>query len=424
MKLFQNISQNTLFKITSLNSLSVVIKIGIGLITSKFIAYFVGPTGMALVGNFRNFVASIETIATLGFQNGIIKVVAENQQHQKKLYQNIATILITILVTSLLCSFLIYWFADFFNKAVFGNSFQYARIFKAFALALPWYACSIVFLSIINGLGKFKKVIYTNIIGNVLGLFVSVVLMFYCHTFGALLAIIITPSLLFFVGLFFLQQEINCFKNINLASFDWKIIQNLGAYTLMALVSAVISPMVYLIIRNQIISDFGLEQAGFWVTMELISNYYLLFIGTILTVYFLPKLAVAQTNLETKDVFWDYFKNIIPIFGFGLFILFLIRKMVIHLLFSKDFLPVSDLFLFQLLGDVLRACALILGYNLIAKKHTFVFVITEILSMATMFYGTMWLSSIFGIQGVVMAHCLTYAVYLLILVIYFRKSLW
>ncbi len=402
----------------------MAIKIGIGLITSKFIAYFVGPTGMALVGNFRNFVASFETIATLGFQNGIIKVVAENQQNQKKLYQNIGTILISISATSLLCSFLIYGFADFFNQAVFGKSFIYAGIFKAFALALPWYASSIVFLSIINGLGKFKKVIYTNIIGNVLGLFVSVVLMYYCNTLGALLAIIITPSLLFFVGLYFLQQDIDCFKTITLSHFDWKIIKNLTAYSLMALVSAVISPMVYLFIRNQIICAFGLEQAGFWVTMELISNYYLLFIGTILTVYFLPKLAVAQTNLETKAVFWDYFKNIIPVFGFGLFILFLLRNVVIHLLFSKDFLAVSDLFLFQLLGDILRACALILGYNLIAKKHTFIFVTTEILSMTTMYCSTMWLTSIFGIQGVVMAHCLTYAVYLLVLSIYFRKSLW
>ena len=42
-----------------LNSASVVLRIGVGFITSKFIAVFVGPSGMALVANFRNFVFKI-----------------------------------------------------------------------------------------------------------------------------------------------------------------------------------------------------------------------------------------------------------------------------------------------------------------------------------------------------------------------------
>jgi PST family polysaccharide transporter len=72
----KKITQTNLFKITSLNSLSIVLKLGIGLITSKVIAVFVGSSGLALVGNFRNFVGSFETISTLGFQNGIIKYVS------------------------------------------------------------------------------------------------------------------------------------------------------------------------------------------------------------------------------------------------------------------------------------------------------------------------------------------------------------
>ena len=77
--------QTHLFKITSLNSLSVVLKLGIGLITSKVIAIFIGPSGLALVGNFRNFVGSFETIATLGFQNGIVKYIAEVKEKETEL---------------------------------------------------------------------------------------------------------------------------------------------------------------------------------------------------------------------------------------------------------------------------------------------------------------------------------------------------
>jgi len=42
-----------------LNSVGVFIKIGFGLIVSKVLAVFVGPAGLALVGNFKNFFSGI-----------------------------------------------------------------------------------------------------------------------------------------------------------------------------------------------------------------------------------------------------------------------------------------------------------------------------------------------------------------------------
>ena len=92
MNFYKKIIQTSLFKITSLNSFSVVLKIGIGLISSKIIAVFVGPSGMALVGNLRNFLTSVENISTLGFQNGIVKYSAENQENESELKKVISTI--------------------------------------------------------------------------------------------------------------------------------------------------------------------------------------------------------------------------------------------------------------------------------------------------------------------------------------------
>ena len=59
-----------------------MLKIGTGLITSKILAIFIGPSGMALAGNFKNFMTSIESIATLGFQNGIVKYIVEHKHDE------------------------------------------------------------------------------------------------------------------------------------------------------------------------------------------------------------------------------------------------------------------------------------------------------------------------------------------------------
>ncbi|MFB0911095.1 MAG: oligosaccharide flippase family protein [Flavobacterium sp.] len=104
LQILKNIYQSQLFKISSLNSLSIILKIGIGLITSKLLAVFVGPSGMALVGNLRNFMTSLESIATLGFQNGIVKYVAEIKEDKQRFEKLLSTVFISLAFVAVVLS--------------------------------------------------------------------------------------------------------------------------------------------------------------------------------------------------------------------------------------------------------------------------------------------------------------------------------
>lgn len=412
-----------MFKITSLNSFSVVLKIGIGLITSKILAVFVGPSGMALVGNLRNFLTSLENISTLGFQNGIVKYTAENEKNKDELQKIISTVFISLLFVALLLSGILFFTASFWNEKIFGNNTEYLLIFKVLAFVLPTYGLSIFLIAVINGLGKFQKVIWMNIIGNIIGLLTSIFLILQFKTTGALLAIVIAPSLLFFVTFYLVQKEIQFLQLIKFKLFDFKIVKNLSSYSLMALVSSVLGPFVFLAIRNHIIQDLGIEQAGYWETMTRISTYYLLFVSTILSVYFLPKLSKAQNNKETKIVFWQYYKFILPVFVLGLTALYFTRFTIVQLLFTKEFLPVTDLFFWQFLGDIFKVCALILGFQFFAKKMTSAFIITELFSLSVLYFASLSCMKLFQIEGVVIAYAFQNFIYLVVLAVYFRKSL-
>jgi PST family polysaccharide transporter len=419
----KKIAQTNLFKITSLNSLSVVLKLFIGLITSKVIAVFVGPSGLALVGNFRNFVGSFETISTLGFQNGIVKYVAEAKEKETELKKYISTIFISVSLVSLFLSGLLFFLSDYWSELIFGSSFKYGFVFKAFAFALPWYALSLVLVSIINGLGKFKNVIYIAIIGNCIGLVVSVLFIYQYQTVGALLSIIITPSVLFLVSFYYINKELSILNSVQFHFFDFKIIKNLSNYFLMALVSGIVGSIVFLSIRKNIIATIGIQEAGYWEAITRISTYYLLFVSSILTLYFLPKLTVAKNNHETKNVFWSYYKTIFPLIIIGLMSIYFSRFIIIKILFTDEFLPVTALFFWQLLGDLLKMASWILGYQFFAKKLTVAFIVTELFSLSITYFSSVFFIKVFGIQGVVMAHALTYFIYLLVLGVYFRKSL-
>ncbi|MEP6803820.1 MAG: O-antigen translocase [Flavobacterium sp.] len=423
MNSFKKITRTTLFKITSLNSFSVGLKIGIGIITSKVFAIFVGPGGIALVGNLRNFLTSLETISTLGFQNGVVKYVAENQKNKTEIQKIIATVFICLIVVAVILSLVLFFFAIHWNNKIFNNYFDYSVVFRVLALALPWYAVSIFLLAVLNGLSQFKKVILVNIIGNVIGLIVSVLMIVYFKTLGALLAIVISPALLFIVTFYFINREIHFLSYVRFHLFDFTIIKNLSSYSLMALVSSVLGPIVFLAIRNKIIENLGIDQAGFWETITRISSYYLMFISTILTVYFLPKLSVAKNNQETKTIFWSFYKSILPVFILGLVVIYFTRFFIIQLLFTKEFLPVARLFLWQLIGDVFKVASLILGYQFFAKKMTKAFVISELLSLTILYFSSMYFMNLFGIQGVVIAQAFDNFIYLVVLCMYFRKNL-
>lgn len=423
MGIIKSIVRTPLFKITSLNSISVILKIGIGLITSKVLAVFIGPSGMALTGNLRNFLTSLENITTLGFQNGVVKYIVEHKNNNDELKKIISTVFLSLVSISLFLSAILFLFSMYWNEFIFGKNSEYTNIFKILALVLPWYAVTVFLLAVINGLGKYKSVIYINIIGNIIGLIFSVCMIWQFKTFGALLSIIIPPSLLFFVAFYFINKDIHFFSTISFAFFDFHVLKNLSSYSLMALVSSVIGPLVFLSIRNNIITTLGIEQAGYWESMNRIATYYFMFVSTILSVYFLPRLAFVTSKRATKKVFWSYYTGIVPFFIFGLLLLYLFRIFVVKLLFTHAFIPVSNLFFWQFLGDIFKVISLILGYQFFAQKLTKAFILTELMSLSLMFTFSHYFILWYGIQGVVIAHALTYFIYLTVLSIYFRKSL-
>lgn len=420
MSEIKKIIQQPLFKITSLNSIHILLKLLFGFITSKALAIFVGANGMAFVGNFRAFLNVIENFSLLGIQNAVVKYVAEYQNDKVKLKTVLSTFGLLLITSSILISFGLILGADYLSKEIFNHSVKYSLIFYVLAILFPLFVFSTFCISVVNGFQEYKKVIYIQIISSCIALLFSVFLIYYYTTFGALIALVLAPVFVFFVSAFYLSKFISITDVFSIQSFDLSVLKNLSEYVLMALVSGVIGSFVLLEIRTDVIAITGLKNAGIYEGLQRISSYYLLFISSIITIYFYPKLSASTSN--TKAIIIDYLKNIISIFIIGLVLLYILRKFIIQVLFSTEFETMESLFLGQLVGDIFKAISLIFGTILIAKKQTKAFIITEIVSLFIMYFSTNWMLHAIGINGIVIAHAFTYFMYLLVLVIYFRKT--
>ena len=421
MSEIRKIIQQPLFKITSLNSVHILLKLVFGFITSKALAIFVGANGMAYVGNFRAFLNVVENFSLLGIQNAIVKYVSEYQYDKSKLKSVLATFGLLLLASSLIISLVLIFGANYLSNQIFHHSEIYSFVFYVLAILFPLYVFSTFCISVVNGFQEYKKVIYIQIISSSMALLFSVFLIYYYETFGALISLVLAPVFVFFVSLFYLRNVISLFDVFSFQSFDFSVVKNLSEYVLMALVSGVIGSFVLLEIRTDVIEITGLKNAGIYEGLQRISSYYLLFISSIMAIYFYPIL--AETNSNTKEIIFNYLKTIIPVFAIGLVLIYLLRKFIIHVLFSTEFESMESLFLWQLVGDLLKAIALIFGTILIATKQTKAFIITEIVSLIIMYYSSNWMLHAIGINGIVIAHTFTYFMYLLVLVIYFRKKL-
>lgn len=421
MKYLAPILNNPLFKVSSLNAVSVFIKIITGVIAGKILAVFIGPSGFAIIGNLRNALATADTFSTFGIQNGVIKYVAGYENNKLRLYPLLSTVFISVFVFATVLSIAVFFLSGILNDFIFGEKFKYSWVFKVMAFTLPWHAANIIFMSVVNGLKQFKQVIIVNIAGNVSGLLISAILIWKLNLPGAFLGLIISPALLFVFSFYLINRHFQGFSFLTLKNFDVNVLRRLFSYSLMSFVTAILGQAIFISIRNQIISNAGLEEAGFWEGMNRIAFFYLMFVATLLSLYFLPKLSTAKDTAETRSVILSYYRVIVPLFIAGCCLVYLLRFFIIKVQLSEAFMPMEKLFIWQLVGDIFKVCSMILGYQFLAKKMTKAFIITEIMSFAMLYFSSAYLINLYGAEGAVMAHAATFFIYFLVLLVYFRK---
>ncbi|MFL0352238.1 O-antigen translocase [Xanthomarina sp. GH4-25] len=422
-RLIKYINNNVLVKVASLNSASLVTKIVGGLLTSNAIAHFIGAEGLALIGNLRNFVGSLQSIATLGLYNGVVKYIAEFKNNTVELSKTISTSFYLGFISTVLVSFGCYFNAESINNLIFPLYNDYAYVIRIFAIALPFYTLNLFTFSILNGFSKFKILIIINIIGQILGVGVTLILIYKNRIDGALISVVISESLIFLITIVGIVNQRSLIPLIKVGSFSIEKVKKLSSFSIMALFSAIVLPLVAIAIRSYIIDNVGFKEAGFWEAMNRISKYYLMFVSSLLTLYILPRLSEIDNAKDFRNEVFNFYKTIIPIFGTGLIIIYFLRTYIITIVFSSEFNPVEDLFLWQLLGDFVKVLSIVIAYQFLAKKMFWHYIITEAFSVIIMYATSVYFIDIYGVKGATIAHFVSYVMYYGVILLIFSSSL-
>lgn len=419
-KLFKRARDNEMINTSFYTGIGTAIGFISGFVVNKIIAVVIGPSGVALISQFQNFIGVSTSVATGGIQQGVVKYVAEVRENEEAKSKVLSTSLRITLIFTLLVGIITSFLSSFISIRLFGST-DYRFVILLFGATVVLFGLNKLLMSILNGTGEIKKLVVVKISSNLFGLFITATAAYLFSLNGALVALAISQSVIFFISLLFVIKS-DWFKSrLFNKGIDKEYMIKLFKYSLMALSSMVLPPLVQIGIRNHIIEVLNIDQAGYWDGLWKISNAYLGIITMTLSIYYLPKLSSLKDRLEIRIEILNGYKIVIPFLIVSIGIVYLLKDFIIVILYSSEFLEMSDLFGPQLLGDFFKIMAWMLGYIMLAKAKTKLFIFIQVYASVLTYFLSIYLVNLWGIEGVVWAHAFKFIFHFFLLLTIFRK---
>lgn len=392
----------------------------LGIFSSKIIALFLGTSGMALMGSFRNFSTMLKSLATLGIGNSVVKLFVENKNDKRELSIIYSTFFWLFLIASTLLGIVIIVFADPISSFLFfANS--YSIPIRFFGLLLPLMVINTFWLAIFNGLEKFKSIVLIQIVSNILVFGVTAFLIWKHNITGGLYSVAIGEIIMLLVTILFVRKNLEYFKFDLQKIINKKYLNIIKRFSIMALLSAVIVPFTLLFIRNIIVQNYSLQEAGIWDAINRLSSFYMSFFYSGLSLYYMPKLASMNTENEFKAELKLYFKFLVPLFTLMLIVIYIAKDFILKLAFTEDFSSIKELLIWQLGGDFFRIMTLAFGFQIVVKTMMKRYFIGEIFFNISYFLVSYFLIKSYAVEGVMQAYFYANIICFVLILIMFRK---
>ncbi len=413
-RLLKIISESKFAKVSLFSALSTFVKIVTAFLLSKFVSLHTGAYGMGILGQFTSFITMILPMAAGGILIGVTKYSSEymSSQEDLKLRELFKTSISLVLIISLLFTAILLVWANFFSSWLF-NTTEYSWLIITFGVFLSLSTINSLFLALINGLQRFKAFNVINTLTSLVGLLLTIVFILFSGLKGALLSLIINQIIsCLIVTIYLFKIKVISFSRAYLG-IESTILKGLLGFSVMAIVTALSSQLIPILIRQEITVHLGTTYVGFWEAMNRISSLHLLFITTTLTTYYLPKLSSITTNdLLEKEVF-TVAKIVTPIVVVSSATIYIFRNLEIEILFTKEFAEMESLFLFQCIGDSFKIVSWVFSMVLLARFSFTIFIVGEIVFATVYYILGRYLIESSGLVGVTYAYAITFFLYLL-----------
>ena len=360
------------------------INIILRLIRSKAIALLIGPIGMGISNLLLTTMELINGLTNLGLERSAVKDIslANTNSNSKSVAITISILKKLVWLTITVGVILMVLLAPWLSEITFGNK-DYTISFRWISIALLFKQLSSSQLAILQGLRKLKSLAKANLLGNFIGLLITLPLYYY-YKIDAIVPAIIIATFMSFVFTYYYSHKLDI-ESVTIsrkeAVSEGKGMINLGV---MLSLSSLITLLVAYIIRIYIGSaneteELGLIDVGLYSAGFVILNSYVGIIFNAMGTDYFPRLSeiandikkLRKTVLEQATVAILLITPIIVVF-------LACAPFIIVILYSHEFSPIVTMVTWGILGMIFKAVSWSMGYMIIAKGDSKVFIKTAI----------------------------------------------
>lgn len=370
----QQSSYRNIMKATSIFGGVQIFTILISILRSKFIALFIGSSGIGIAGLLTSSIGLVASITNFGLGTSAVRDVSTaNSEEDKSRISIITTVLrYWVWITGALGMIVIMLFSPLLSHITFGNS-DYIYPFILISVTLFFNQLSTGQLAVLQGMQKLKYLAKASLSGNFLGLVTTLPLYYFFGVDGIVPAMIITSIISFSISWYFAKKV-----KIQAAVLSRNQIFSEGKHMLkmgfmISLNGLLVSGTAYLI-QIFINSRGGVEQVGLFTAGFSIINVYVGLIFTAMATDYFPRLSsVSNSNELCKKVINQQAEISILILGPIIIVFLVFIKLVIIILYSYKFVAIEDMVLWLALAVFFKAAAWSIGFILLAKGASKIF---------------------------------------------------
>lgn len=393
-------SYRSILKGTSVFGGVQLFQIGINLVRGKFVAMFLGPTGMGISSLFNSSGQTIQQLAGFGLNLGIVKEVAARKEDRESFGALLAASKRLLFFTSLLGALVCVVFAMPLSRLTFGNS-DYSW---QFMLLGAMVFCGVVgqgYLSILQGLHAVKLVSATTVTGSLAGLLVGVPLYYIWGDKGIVPAMVVLAFSTLLASWIGVRKAVDAPKVRFRKALHSPIVKKLLVMGMVLVASdAIGTGCTYLV--NLFIRTFGaLENVGLFQAANSVTNQYSGVVFTAMMLDFFPRLSESAGDNGKIRTIVNRQMEIVSLIACPLIcLLILTSPLVISILLTDEFMPILPLMRWLGVGVLIKALMYPLGYIAFAKDNRKLFFWLEGVYGNLMFLGLSCLGYyLFGLIG-------------------------
>lgn len=352
----------------------------------KLVAFYGGTTALASFSNYQNLVGLMAVFVTLSLQTGLTVAVARDKKDHEPVFSSIR---------AAICLFPLAVVGSYFfsSNITLKNDLLAAEDYLIYSavLILP-FALNILLVAVEIGFERYGNILVNTLL---VGCIPFIYLIFTGHNF-VLQNMLLILGIGNWAGAIYLLFKIK-FRPTSILPFsiDFKLLKPLMYYGLMSGSLGIFASATALVTRHYLSENLGLETAGQWDALIKIGVLFQFVIAAPIISTGLPVVAAAliRNSIDIKHIVYLRIKILCALILILVAVVLSLSDWIILLLFSNDFLPISDYVLVIIIIEGLKALAGVFFLVPLANRQLSSGIFNHLLFTVIILFGLYVLSS-------------------------------